>query len=85
MRNEIINKEEKLSKLKPGEKGVVIQINTGNLFLRRRLYDMGVTLGTRVQVKKIAPLGDPVCINLRGYELSLRKEELKRIIVRESI
>lgn len=85
MRNEIKIKEEKLSKLKPGEKGVVIQINTDNLFLRRRLYDMGVTLGARVQVKKIAPLGDPVCINLRGYELSLRKEELKRIIVRKPI
>ena len=71
----------KLSELKKGEKGKVLAINNSNAILKRRLLDMGVTGGVEVIVKKIAPLGDPVCIELRGYELCLRKCELSCIEV----
>lgn len=71
----------KLSELKKGEKGKVLAINNSNAILKRRLLDMGVTSGVEVIVKKIAPLGDPVCIELRGYELCLRKCELSCIEV----
>ena len=43
--------------------------------LRKRLLDMGLTKGTEIYVKKVAPLGDPIEISLRGYDLSLRKDE----------
>ena len=43
--------------------------------LRRRMMDMGITKGTKIYIRKIAPLGDPVEINIRGYELTLRKED----------
>ena len=49
--------------------------------LKRRIMDMGITPGVEVKVIKVAPLGDPVEINVRGYELSLRKEEAARIEV----
>ena len=48
---------------------------------RRRLLDMGITPGTSIYVRKVAPLGDPIEITIRGYELSLRKEEGKLITV----
>jgi len=47
--------------------------------LRRHLLDMGLTPGTRVQMYKIAPLGDPISLQLRGYELTLRKEDARKI------
>ncbi|WP_084235335.1 FeoA family protein [Papillibacter cinnamivorans] len=49
--------------------------------LRRRIMDMGITKGTTVCVRKVAPLGDPMEITVRGYELSLRKQEAENIIV----
>jgi Fe2+ transport system protein A len=49
--------------------------------LRRRIMDMGVTRGVEVAVRKVAPLGDPIEVTVRGYELSLRKSEAERIIV----
>ncbi|MEG2378304.1 MAG: FeoA family protein, partial [Clostridia bacterium] len=60
--------------LKPGKSGIVTAVG-GEGALRRRLLDMGVTPGTRVMVRKIAPMGDPIEIYLRGYELTLRKNE----------
>ena len=50
--------------------------------VKRRIMDMGITKGVEVYVRKVAPLGDPVEINVRGYELSLRKDEAKTIEVR---
>lgn len=47
--------------------------------LKRRIMDMGITKGVEVYIRKVAPLGDPVEINVRGYELTLRKEELEKI------
>lgn len=64
--------------LKPGEEGKVAMIETKGP-LKRRIMDMGVTPGTVIKVIKIAPLGDPIEVNIRGYELSLRKEEAKQI------
>ena len=71
----------KLSELKKGDKGEVVSINSSNNSLKRRMLDMGITSGVMVVVKKVAPLGDPVCIELRGYELCLRKNDLGSIEV----
>lgn len=71
----------KLSELKKGEKGKVLLINNSNVSLKRRMLDMGITSGVIVSVKKVAPLGDPIDIELRGYELCLRKHDLSSIEV----
>lgn len=49
--------------------------------VRRRIMDMGITKGTQVYVRKVAPLGDPIEVNVRGYELSLRKADAQMIEV----
>ena len=72
----------KMSNLKIGNKAEIIGVFCKNLMVKKRLFEMGVVVGTKVQVKKIAPLGDPVVIGLRDYELCLRKNELKNIDVR---
>ncbi|HEX3021432.1 MAG TPA: FeoA family protein [Lachnospiraceae bacterium] len=69
-----------LQQLKPGEACKVTSIGTKGL-IKRRLMDMGVTPGVDIRLVKIAPLGDPIEINIRGYELSLRKEEANQIFV----
>ncbi len=69
-----------MSDLKPGETGRVIEIGTAGA-LKRRLIDMGITPGILVTVRRTAPLGDPMEVTLRGYELSIRREEAKRILV----
>ena len=66
----------KMSGLKKGEKGIVISVNHSNKSLSKRMLDMGITKGVEVIIKKVAPFGDPVCIELRGYELCLRKSDL---------
>ena len=71
----------KLSELKKGERAEVVSISVDNALLKRRMLDMGVTKGVIVNVKKIAPLGDPIDIELRGYELCLRKSDLSSIEV----
>ena len=58
----------------PGEKGVIVSVS-GEGRIRRRLFDMGVTPGAEVVMRKKAPLGDPIEVTLRGYELTLRKTE----------
>ena len=74
------NMEKKLNEFKPGEGGVVRRIE-GEGRIRRRLFDMGVTPGAAVTLRKFAPLGDPVEVNLRGYELSLRKAEAACVVM----
>ena len=69
-----------LRDLKPGESGSVVSIGTKGP-MKRRIMDMGVTPGVEIKVIKVAPLGDPIEVNIRGYELSLRKEEAQQIIV----
>jgi ferrous iron transport protein A len=69
-----------LKDIKPGETVKVIKLH-GEGPLRRRILDMGITKGTEIYVRKIAPLGDPIEINLRGYELSIRKADAEIIEV----
>jgi len=70
-----------LSDLKVGQKGKVIQIKIIDKSIRRHLLDMGITRGTIIEIKKIAPMGDPIDIKLRDYELCIRKADLKQIEV----
>lgn len=70
-----------LKDVKPGETVVVIDI-LGKSNIRKRLIDMGITPGVKIFIRKIAPLGDPIEINLRGYELTLRKEIAKNILIK---
>lgn len=67
-----------LRDLRAGQSGIVISIHSEGA-VKRRLVDMGITPGVLVSVRKLAPMGDPIEITLRGYELSLRKEEAGRI------
>lgn len=69
--------------LKVGQKAKVVSINVIDKAKKRHLLEMGLTRGVEVKVKKIAPMGDPVDIELRGYELCMGKEELKQIQVEE--
>ena len=55
---------------------------TGNGPIKRRIMDMGITKGTSIYVRKVAPLGDPVEVTVRGYELSLRKADAEMIEVK---
>jgi ferrous iron transport protein A len=67
-----------LDKLKPREKAVVTAIG-GHGAVRRRLIDMGITPGAKIMLKKTAPFGDPLEINVRGYSLSIRKSEAAEV------
>ena len=69
-----------LKDVKVGEKTRVIKVH-GQGALKRRIMDMGVTKGVEIYVRKLAPLGDPSEINVRGDELSLRKEDASLIEV----
>lgn len=71
-----------LSDLHRGQKCVVLDFHNDNAALRRRLLDMGITKGVIIEVKKIAPLGDPIDIALRGYELCIRRADMEGIDVR---
>jgi ferrous iron transport protein A len=69
-----------LSDLEGGERGRVVRIGvTGSI--RRRLMDMGLVTGSDVEMERVAPLGDPIEIKIKGYDLSLRKEVASRIEV----
>ena len=69
-----------LKQIKIGGTAKVIKIH-GEGALKRRIMDMGLTKGVEVKVRKVAPLGDPIEITVRGYELSLRKEDAETIEV----
>lgn len=70
--------------LKPGQSGIIRSVG-GEGALRRRLLDMGLTPNTRVLVRKVAPLGDPLELYLRSYELTIRKDDAQKIQVMEVI
>ena len=72
--------EKKLSEFAIGESGVIKSVG-GEGRIRRRLFDMGVTPGAEVYLRKRAPLGDPIEITLRNYELTLRKTEADNVTV----
>ena len=71
-----------LNQLPIGKPGIIISVG-GEGALRDRLLDMGLTPRTQVTVRKVAPLGDPIEITLRGYELTLRRDDAEKIIIRE--
>ena len=70
----------KLDEFKIGETGLIKKVE-GEGRLRRRLFDMGVTPGATVYLRKKAPLGDPIEVTIRGYELTLRKSEAALVIL----
>ena len=63
-----------LKDVRVGQQARVVQLNTSGA-IKRRIMDMGITKGALVHVHKVAPLGDPIELTVRGYELSLRKDE----------
>lgn len=69
-----------LKDVKVGQKAVVAKLH-GEGAVRRRIMDMGITKGTEIFVRKVAPLGDPMELNLRGYELSVRKADAEMVEV----
>ena len=69
-----------LKDVRVGETAKVVKLE-GEGAIKRRIMDMGITKGVEVFVRKVAPLGDPIEINVRGYELSIRKADAQMIIV----
>ncbi len=76
------NRQTTLAEMKPKDKGVVLRINKRST-VTKRLAEMGIGKGAVITVERIAPLGDPIDVKVRGYHLSLRKEEAVNIIVRQ--
>ncbi len=70
-----------LNDIKPGQTATIARLN-GEGAVKRRIMDMGLTKGTEVTVRKVAPLGDPIELTVRGYELSIRKDEAVLIDVK---
>ena len=70
-----------LSDLKIVQVGMITRINMPKGELKRHLLDMGFTKGVKVKIKRIAPTGDPINVELRGYEIAIRKDDLKQIEV----
>lgn len=70
-----------LEQLPTGQSGIIYKVGNNKGPVKRRLVDMGLTPGTPVFVRKVAPLGDPIEVKIRGYELSLRKEDARQILL----
>ena len=70
-----------LDRLKPGQKANIVRVSSAGP-IRRRIAEMGVVRGTLVEVVRIAPLGDPIEVKVKGYHLSLRKKEAAAITVK---
>ncbi len=70
----------RLDELKPGEKGRIVKVGGTRNYLRR-LRDMGLVAGSDIEMERIAPLGDPVEVKVKGYHLALRREEAAGIQV----
>ena len=71
-----------LKDLAVGQSGIIKRVHTTGA-LKQRFVDMGLTKGTKVEVVKIAPLGDPIQLELRGYNLSIRKDDAANIVLEE--
>ena len=70
-----------MDKLKKGQSGIIKSIQIEERKKKKHLLDMGLTRGTKLKVKKIAPMGEPISIELRGYELCISKKDLSQVIV----
>ena len=77
--NEAVNKHKKLSQLKPGQKGTILNFESQELYLK--LMEMGCLPGEKISIEQVAPLGDPISVRVAGYVLSLRLDEAEHIIV----
>lgn len=71
-----------LKDVKVGETATVIRLH-GEGPVKRRIMDMGITKGVEIHIRKVAPLGDPMELNLRGYELSIRKGDAEMVEIEE--
>ena len=71
-----------LKDVKIGDTAKVVKLN-GEGPVKRRIMDMGLTKGVEVYVRKVAPLGDPIEVTVRGYELSIRKADAEMVLVEE--
>ena len=69
----------RLSELKPGQEGIIAEFNKNDIFLK--LMEMGCVPGEKILLEQIAPLGDPISVNVSGYHLSLRLNEAEHILV----
>ena len=69
-----------LNEIKVGDTAKIVRLN-GEGAVKRRIMDMGLTKGSEVTVRKVAPLGDPIELTVRGYELSIRRDEAATIVV----
>jgi ferrous iron transport protein B len=70
-----------LNELSPGQSGIILSVGISSGAVKRRLIDMGLTPGTEIKVKRVAPFGDPIEVRIRGYELSLRREDALQITI----
>ena len=75
------SEEKTLRDVPVGSIATVVKL-VGDGAIKRRIMDMGITKGTTVEVRKVAPLGDPIEITVRGFELSLRKDEAQNVLVK---
>jgi ferrous iron transport protein A len=74
-----------LDTLTPGEGGRIERLTTSSFDVRQRLLEMGLTKGVSVTVIRMAPMGDPIEIELRGYRLSLRRNEAKAVLIEKTM
>ncbi|MBQ6553668.1 MAG: ferrous iron transport protein A [Firmicutes bacterium] len=72
-----------LKEVKIGDTVTIVKLG-GEGAVKRRIMDMGITKGVNVTVRKVAPLGDPIEVTVRGYELSIRKSDAEKIEVKEA-
>ena len=79
-----MNKSVPLAHLKPGEEGTVVSIKN-NSSNSSDLMEMGLTPGTQIKLVKLAPLGDPMELDVRGYHLSVRRSEAKNILIERGL
>ncbi len=75
------SEEKTLRDVPVGDTATVVKL-VGDGAIKRRIMDMGITKGTTVDVRKVAPLGDPIEVTVRGFELSLRKDEAQNVLVK---
>jgi len=73
--------EVQLDTMIPGERGTVSRINTAGSALKQRLLEMGLIRGTLVELVRVAPMGDPIEVRVRGYRLSMRRLEAESVII----
>lgn len=74
-----------LNTLSPGERATIIKINSSAVSVHQRLLEMGLVKGTPIELIRLAPMGDPMEIRVKGYRLSLRRVEAESVIVHKVV